>query len=291
MCDIGTLEHSIQFDPAPPRLMAETLRRDQLVSQSDYLGHDEPNNFPLVPRSLTVYRHFALEGEKSKPIGIKPMGQTFSSGSSIYPYENMYTASCNASSSRTSAHKSPDVKCQCGFYASYDPDTDFYAYVTDPRVFAATEAFGHVVMATKGVRAEKMRIKGMWIQPKVKQVHVEDMTELRNARKNEDWFPHSWIVYDAVTSSMRMRAAPVGFRLRKVICDGIDEPWLGRAVEAASVDYDVARTRIENLPEDVIDLSLLEQYKVPIYATREELLEKNPPEDVSSLLNSSAPNE
>jgi hypothetical protein len=86
----------------------------------------------------------------------------------------------------------PDVDCSCGFYAHYDPTTDFYVgtqwevkkreggggrvvyfdpYDTSPyysyspsgyegsaMVRAVCEASGKVVMGTKGVRAAKVRI-------------------------------------------------------------------------------------------------------------------------------------
>lgn len=59
----------------------------------------------------------------------------------------------------------PNIKCSCGFYASYSPGTDFFEGMKThryglplPPVFAAVEASGRVLMGTKGVRAEKMRV-------------------------------------------------------------------------------------------------------------------------------------
>lgn len=50
--------------------------------------------------------------------------------------------------------------CTCGFYASYDPWTNFYEadHWTWTPVFAVVEAYGSVVPATKGFRAAKVRI-------------------------------------------------------------------------------------------------------------------------------------
>jgi len=78
---------------------------------------------------------------------------------------------------RAVEHKSPHPTCTCGFYASYDPDTDFYpsfrwgrayarlagaeGYEDFAIVKAAVEVSGTVVMGRLGVRAEKMKILGI----------------------------------------------------------------------------------------------------------------------------------
>lgn len=49
--------------------------------------------------------------------------------------------------------------CTCGFYASYDPETNFYTDTPANAVlFGVVEAYGGIVPATKGFRAEKVRI-------------------------------------------------------------------------------------------------------------------------------------
>ena len=66
-------------------------------------------------------------------------------------------------------HSAPNRKCRCGFYAHYDPQEDFYAgtywYWQDKYLWqnaalvkAVVELSGRVVMGTKGVRAERMKI-------------------------------------------------------------------------------------------------------------------------------------
>lgn len=75
-------------------------------------------------------------------------------------------------------HSAPNRDCQCGFYASYSPRTDFFAeYIRQlnshpggpafgcdiPPVFAVVEASGRVLMGSTGVRAEKMRVVAMAI--------------------------------------------------------------------------------------------------------------------------------
>lgn len=65
----------------------------------------------------------------------------------------------------------PDRRCTCGFYASYDPQLDFFQEyirrwfelksghpINLPHVFAVVEASGRVLMGSKGVRAERMRV-------------------------------------------------------------------------------------------------------------------------------------
>jgi hypothetical protein len=68
----------------------------------------------------------------------------------------------------------PRLECTCGFYASYDPQTNFFEEyamqagmggltVDLPPIFAVVEATGRVLMGTKGVRAEKMEVKAICV--------------------------------------------------------------------------------------------------------------------------------
>lgn len=255
-----------------------------MVSQNDYMG-DGSKELPksFVNGTLTVFRHFGLAGDEMNPTGLKPMGHSrYSPESEHYPYENEFVAGCQ-NSSKKDGHKVPDHKCHCGFYASYDPMTDFYSTNTGYRVFAACEVSGRVIMGTKGVRGEKMKLKGMWIQPKVRQVHLDHMKDLRKAHLTAPWFEHAWILYDAVTSSMRMRAAKLGTRM-KVTCDAIDAKYVDLAAEAAFQDYDTALEKAGEMPVLLPNDEHLKNYGVPIFETREDLLEAFPPDDVSSLI-------
>lgn len=61
--------------------------------------------------------------------------------------------------------RTPARACSCGFYASYSPETNFFKSLLSgwsaiplPPIFAAVEASGRVLMGSKGVRAEKMRV-------------------------------------------------------------------------------------------------------------------------------------
>lgn len=64
-------------------------------------------------------------------------------------------------------HEAPGDGCSCGFYAHYEPDSDFYDGTvwypgeTMTLVRAVVEMSGRVVLGTKGVRAEKMKLLAM----------------------------------------------------------------------------------------------------------------------------------
>ncbi|OII61183.1 hypothetical protein BJP40_06555 [Streptomyces sp. CC53] len=54
--------------------------------------------------------------------------------------------------------------CRCGFYASYDPATDFYNYrggSITRQLHGVVEAWGTIILGTKGFRASTMRIKAL----------------------------------------------------------------------------------------------------------------------------------
>lgn len=48
--------------------------------------------------------------------------------------------------------------CTCGFYASFDPKTDFYSTTTDQHVHAVVEAYRKIVVGTRGFRAQKLKV-------------------------------------------------------------------------------------------------------------------------------------
>lgn len=171
-------------------------------AQKDYTGDSRP----LVPGSLTVFRHFQadLRSGVLTPMSYNPRWDAWAGAPSdlaIRPYSRpavnllpdgpseperpVYQAGCSkrfqlAWRTRDEVaryHKSPDRHCTCGFYASYDPATDFYPSYHWGRgyslmihdegaadmalVKAAVEVSGKVVMGRLGVRAEKMKILGL----------------------------------------------------------------------------------------------------------------------------------
>lgn len=158
--------------------------------QNDYGKHGDST---LVPGALTVFRHFQADIRSGvlMPMNYNPK-RVFSfhgmHAPGQAPYrpgmgDRVYQAECSRRQPAflmddpVAAHKSPSVDCSCGFYASYDPATDFYPSfrwgleyarlagmdeIADVVVVkAAVEVSGTVVMGRLGVRAEKMKIVGI----------------------------------------------------------------------------------------------------------------------------------
>jgi hypothetical protein len=179
--------------------------------QRDYGGPDSESQ--LVPGALRVYRHFLVKShDESYPaewdapmiterlrVGLTSMNTKDLPGvgpvhsaecrrieaatHGMLPYSAWYAAAAPPRS-----HKSPHERCACGFYAHYDPATDFYpamawcdptlgtngrltlgALLDDQAAFsvwvepfiavrAVVEMSGKVVMGSLGVRAEKMKV-------------------------------------------------------------------------------------------------------------------------------------
>jgi hypothetical protein len=151
----------------------------------------------LVPGTLTVFRHFTadLSTNHLYPMNYNPMRAQNSmhfpvpvTDKAYSPLGNVdgYRAYCGHQDPWNSnspfgysddTHAAPDVGCSCGFYAHYDPDTDFYpgswwgegladymsslAYTDLVLVRAVCEVSGTVVMGRLGVRAEKLKIKAL----------------------------------------------------------------------------------------------------------------------------------
>jgi hypothetical protein len=175
-------------------------------SQRDY-GH-EGSETPLVPGSLRLYRHF-----KSIRAELYPMNNTY--GVNPYrrpdylPMPDVYVAECRKASAgsanwaqqlvaerlRVPEHgESPARHCTCGFYAHYEPTTDFYpdhdwnlqGENTRLVVKGVVEGIGRVVMGTKGVRAQKLKIVALapdW----TKYRSTEWAERLENARTYDEY--------------------------------------------------------------------------------------------------------
>lgn len=164
----------------------------------------------LVPEALRVYRHFKVnEFYQLTPTtqGVEPFKYGWNEARCLAPdYANAYRSCLDCGGTgRVVFHSGngdgpqyngagrffatglpeisytvcqcvaqcsvPNVRCKCGYYASYDPDTDFFAdfirqmtaggpgwYPDLPPVFGVVEVAGRVLMGSKGVRAQRMRI-------------------------------------------------------------------------------------------------------------------------------------
>jgi hypothetical protein len=177
--------------------------------QRDY-GHRESEDRALVPGTLTVFRHFQADlrsgvlmpmnynprnrdGFNSRP-GQQPYTRPAGNLEPFYwedgphePEQPVYQAQCDKlwrvshitqfTQAARPDHDAPDKGCTCGFYASYDPETDFYPSFRWGRLYseivgatgyediaivkAAVEVSGTVVMGRLGVRAGRMKIVGL----------------------------------------------------------------------------------------------------------------------------------
>lgn len=187
-------------------------------SQEDYGSEESPT---LVPGALTAFRHFFLH---VKTGDITPMnydmrraangfpqgvcGEAYQAPVGFDPEDDegqTYEAKCTRRlpwNDPKDRHEAPNKECTCGFYASYDPDTDFYPgrkwgdqYAIAQRkphlegwviVRAVVELSGRIVMGRVGVRAERMKIKALAIDFSKKEKQTSGGTWTRWATWLED---------------------------------------------------------------------------------------------------------
>lgn len=161
---------------------------------SDY--GEASNETTLVPGALTCYRHFGLNANPD--VWLTPMNRPTDSVYVDHPEDGVFHAVCRRprlwglmtgcdcvlcrSGRYGETHESPDRNCKCGFYAHYEPGTDFYEQtrwnvagrpgispysVVDflpvgiVMVRAVVEMTGNVVLGTKGVRGQKMTVRAL----------------------------------------------------------------------------------------------------------------------------------
>jgi hypothetical protein len=140
----------------------------------------------LVPGSLTVYRHFGVDlgrGLLTSMSYTRRMADTSPSHrlAHVYkPFAEVHEAVCTGGwMCLKMPHDTPDKGCRCGFYAHYDPDTDFYPstdwgktwarqvghrHLEDRAIVrAVAEASGRNVAGRLGVRAAKLKVKAIAI--------------------------------------------------------------------------------------------------------------------------------
>jgi len=209
-------------------------------SQRDY-GH-ESSKTPLVPGALRLYRHFRVENAV-----LHPMNSMFRSENPYQEPQELYKARClredrassvgwatqvsRASGLVTPEHgEAPAKTCQCGFYAHYDQMTDFYPTfdwaVKDVReplrnnmiVKSVIEVSGRVVMGTKGIRGEKLKLIAIapdWTKYRSKEwtAAVESArtyVEYRALRDNPEKFPVNIDEQSAVYAVMAELARKYG---------------------------------------------------------------------------------
>lgn len=191
----------------------------------DY-GHNDSKT--LVPGSLRVFRHFQADLESGILLPMnyrpKPAGYWGPRDSAILTYQvgrEVHRARCNRIYSwgdSVREHATPSVDCTCGFYASYDPDTDFYPafrwgtkqdeYWYGPGspeskisvLRAVCEVTGTTVMGRLGVRAQKIRVVALavdWSKHEINRLRpIWDADPLKQARR---------VVFNPVTGEYEIR--------------------------------------------------------------------------------------
>jgi hypothetical protein len=87
----------------------------------------------------------------------------------IWPTNRMLLAKCPGSSDGDQGHVVPDEACSCGIYAARDRDHLLelgYGQYQDPddiRVFGEVALSGKVILAEKGYRAARARVKKLYV--------------------------------------------------------------------------------------------------------------------------------
>lgn len=253
---------------------------------------DYTSDRALVPGTLTVFRHFLCLGGKLMPMSSAP--STWSSGSHLrdaYPprgpftdpsWDGRFRAVCMREATTAvlrelrlsevaPSHPAPRVGCRCGFYAHYDPDTDFYPGVRwgtewnrqrysgtrwrgqweTSIVRAVVEVSGTVVMGRLGVRAERMKIVALAV----------------------DWAKHARPNYLTPRFRLEERGLRPGMRLMFV---EVEEPY------DAQLDYaEAGRREREVAGRDAVYAASL--YGAQYYEEAEDMYADYPMEDVSAL--------
>jgi hypothetical protein len=119
----------------------------------DYNGKEET----LVPGSIIGYRLFEV-----MPAEVRP-----DLGSIYYYYR--WTPGVNKAECQYGCGNTPSKTCSCGFYGKYNYNLDTESKANGMRVdgsprmmvLGAIEAYGKVILGTKGFRAENARVLGI----------------------------------------------------------------------------------------------------------------------------------
>jgi hypothetical protein len=93
---------------------------------------------------------------------VNPVGSTFQTKATSSG--GLRSGTVNLWPRTTVDHPTPDLHCSCGFYAQYRWD-DGVEYMGSASVVGACQASGTVVLGTRGVRAQHMRIEALMVGP------------------------------------------------------------------------------------------------------------------------------
>lgn len=132
----------------------------------------------LYPGSLIGYRRFYPEIEASRDEADMATGCltpiVHDTNCTVYKDNSWHEAACRVRKPHAPgkevrwsklAHPAAEVPqgaCTCGFYLNYQPEATFYTGIVNLySLRAVVEAAGHMVLGTKGYRAQRMRILGL----------------------------------------------------------------------------------------------------------------------------------
>lgn len=115
------------------------------------------NSNLLIPNSRRAYRAWRVDSTCKLLCLTRP---------AAWP-DSVLIAKCDTNSLQGyTLHKSPDEKCSCGIYAKYRL-ADLWSEIDTrvPSVLGAVDISGKTFEHTRGVRAERATIRGLWISP------------------------------------------------------------------------------------------------------------------------------
>lgn len=162
------------------------------MSMAGFGGEDRTNNeVTLVPGKLRGYRRYRFEPNTGSG---QPGRLTALATSAVhYPGEN--TARCFAwrpeqniwfktiprafslnGYDSSEEHFVPKKSCSCGFYGYYTPDRidQVGGNGTEWTAVAVVEAYGNIILGTKGFRSEKMKALAVVLPPELRQISHRD---------------------------------------------------------------------------------------------------------------------
>lgn len=126
----------------------------------------------LFPGSLIGYRQFRV-GRLSFPlVSVDPVVLRSLYRNHFFSNEHWQQAVCDNASQVS--HAAPSETCRCGFYVSYLPEITFQHMSPDFEARAIVECAGKIILATKGYRASRMRIRGVAAPSE----HLERLSQL-----------------------------------------------------------------------------------------------------------------
>ena len=200
--------------------------------QNPLASQPEPE---LFPGSLIGYRQFKIV-QDFDDFAVYPVSLSSLHFPGFFKSDEWMTAACLTAKT----HPAPLEDCRCGFYISYLPDVLFDRFINfEGR--AVVECAGKIVLATKGYRAARMRIRGLAVPSHF----VPQLSELfPRVVPLEDWdslveeFPKS--DYDSLVGT------PVRDLVSTAVRRSVDN-WRNQIVFNFKVEFDKMSHSLEEM--------------------------------------------